>query len=146
MEINWSKIATEALVVIAPILAMAVIGWLTAGVRLVWAKAAEKLAYIKSKQPTLAYMLDEASRFAVRSAQQIQLWIKKHPEIANEFIAAGETLEKALLKYAIGAANMYLKAHDWSLDLELIGASVQKALFDEFNNPQLKPLEQSPEG
>lgn len=112
MEINWSEILTAVLVALLPPIAVVLS-------RLAWAKGSELFRQVKEYSPDLADFLREASYFAVMAAEQMGLKDK--------------ALDKK--KYALSVAKKYiLENFGLAVDLELLDAAIEKAVWQEFNS------------
>lgn len=105
-----SSFVQNLLLAIAPFLASLVAAWLIAKTREAWAKA-------KEAEPDLVDTLR---------------WIAKQAVIAAE--QAGAASEFGGKKnYAIGVAEKYLEAKGINVDLDLISAAIEAAVWTEFN-------------
>lgn len=117
---NWNEILgavlQAVLIAILPTLAVAAFKWL-------WAKASTVWAELSERYPTVTDLLRQSACIAVSAAEQAG--------------AAGLITEKK--QYAIGIAEKWLAEHGVVLDLDLIDAAIEAALYDTIN--QYKKLE-----
>ena len=74
---------------------------------------------MKAEQPAVTDILAQSARIAVIAAEQ----------------AGAGKLSEEKKKYAIDYAEKWLKARGITLDLDLIAASIEAAVYKEFNAP-----------
>jgi hypothetical protein len=111
---DWNKILETVILVLVPILIPALVAYLLAQARKAWAQA-------KEAQPDLTYYLEQAASFAVAAAEQLKL--------------AGIINDKKA--YALQIAEEYLVAKDVTIDLHLIDAAIEAAVWQELNQAKL---------
>jgi hypothetical protein len=111
---NWNEILgavlQAVLIAVIPTLAAAAFKWL-------WAKASTVWAELSERYPTVTDLLRDAARVAVQAAEQQG--------------AAGLITDKK--KYALEIAEKWLAEHGVVLDLDLVSAAIEAAVFDELN-------------
>jgi hypothetical protein len=105
------KIGEQVLLNVAPILAVALLGWLFAQGKLAWARA-------KAYAPDWAEAVESAADLAVKAAEQSKL--------------AG--LIESKKDYALEIAEQWLKARGVKVDLHLLDAAIEKAVNENFNH------------
>ena len=94
-----------------PIVAVAIISVLVSWAKLLWVKA-------KSWNPDTTYLLEEAAKVAVTAAEQ----------------AGAAKLISDKKAYAMDIAERWLAEHGIHLDIELIDAAVEAAVYKQFNS------------
>jgi len=94
-----------------PIVAVAVIGALVSWAKLLWEKA-------KSWNPDATDLLEEAAKVAVTAAEQ----------------AGAAKLISDKKAYAMDIAERWLAEHGIMLDIELIDAAIEAAVYRQFNS------------
>jgi len=94
-----------------PIVAVAIISVLVSWAKLLWQKA-------KSWNLDATYLLEEAAKVAVTAAEQA---------------GAAELIEDKK-SYAMDIAERWLAEHGIHLDIELIDAAVEAAVYQQFNS------------
>ena len=112
----WVDLLENLLIYFLPILASALLAYLYAQFRLAWAK-------FKAIKPDVAWMLEQAAAMAVKAAEQAG--------------AAGYIHDKKL--YALMVASKWLKANGVPLDMDLIDAAIEAAVFEELNRERKLP-------
>lgn len=112
MEINGilSAMAQSVLEFILPILAVSLVSFLIAKAKETWEKA-------KDWNPSVTLLLEQSVKVAVRAAEQAG--------------AAGLIHDKRA--YAFDVAEKWLKARGVTLDIDLIYAAIEAAVYKEFN-------------
>jgi len=111
---DWNKILETIILILIPILIPVLVAYLAALTRKTWAQA-------KQAQPDLTYYLEQAASFAIAAAEQLKL--------------AGIITDKKL--YALQVAEDYLTAKGVTIDLHLIDAAIEAAVWQELNQPKL---------
>ena len=111
-----SKVIEAILIAILPPLVVALITFLIAKAKEVWARA-------KQWNPTVTEYIEQAARFAVQAAEQ----------------AGAAKLIKDKKEYAIQIAEAWLEANHITTDLHLIDAAIEKAVLELFNSDDEKP-------
>ena len=111
---DWNKILETIILILIPILIPVLVAYLAALTRKTWAQA-------KQAQPDLTYYLEQAASFAIAAAEQLKL--------------AGIITDKKL--YALQVAEDYLSAKGVTIDLHLIDAAIEAAVWQELNQPKL---------
>ena len=121
VHIDWGAVLTPVLQYLLPILAVALITWLSA-------KAAQEWSWFKSKYPMWASVLEEIAPIAVGAAEQLRL--------SGKLPTA-----QAALDYATQAVQLYLNAHGLKdLDVKLIVTAIENAVLKlPPTTPQLAP-------
>jgi hypothetical protein len=104
-----AKVGEQVLLAVLPLLAVALAGWLVAQGKLAWVRA-------KEYAPNLMGALAEAAAFAVQAAEQSKL--------------AGLIVDKKA--EALTVAELYLQSLGFKVDLHLIDAAIEKAVFEAF--------------
>jgi hypothetical protein len=97
-----------------PIVAVAIISALVSWAKLLWAKA-------KSWNPDTTDLLAEAAKVAVTAAEQ----------------AGAAKLISDKKVYAMDIAERWLEQHGIRLDIELIDAAIEAAVYQQFNSKNL---------
>jgi len=112
METNiiLSAVLQSLLEFLLPIVAVAVIGALVSWAKLLWEKA-------KSWNPDATDLLEEAAKIAVTAAEQV---------------GAAKFIDKKV--YAMDIAERWLAEHGIMLDIELIDAAIEAAVYRQFNS------------
>lgn len=105
-----SAVVQSLLEFLLPIVAVAVISALVSWARLLWEKA-------KSWSSDATDLLEEAAKIAVTAAEQ----------------AGAASLINDKKAYAMDIAERWLEQHGIHLDIELIGAAVEAAVYRQFN-------------
>lgn len=118
MEINviLSSVLQSVLEFILPILFVSLAGFLVAKAKETWAKA-------KDWNPSATGLLEQSVKVAVLAAEQAG--------------AAGLISDKRA--YAFSVAEKWLKARGVTVDIDLIYAAIEAAVWDEFNKDKPKP-------
>ena len=119
MEANeiLSAVVQALLEFLLPIAAVAIISAIVSWAKLLWTKA-------KSWNPDATYLLEEAAKVAVTAAEQ----------------AGAAYLINDKKAYAMDIAERWLAEHGIHLDIELIDAAVEAAVYRQFNSE--KPAEE----
>lgn len=116
MDKFWSEFLQSLLIAILPVLASMLVAVLGAQFKLLWAKA-------KSYNPDMTDMLEWAARIAVHAAEQAG---------AAELI----TDKKA---YALDVAEKWLATKGLQIDLDLLDAAIEAAVYEEINKDKFLP-------
>ena len=112
-----SKFAQEFLSIVLPVLAS-----LLAGLVIAWIK--KVIEQVKAKMDErFIWLLDEAVRVAVLSAEQVNL--------------AGFIEDKK--DYAIGVAEKWLAERGYKIDLGVLADRIEAAVMEEFNKGRVAP-------
>ena len=111
----WYKLIENVLLAFLPVLASLAVGALYAWARKTWAQ-------FKEHSPDIAYILEEAASMAVMAAEQAG--------------AAGYITEKK--EYALGIAQAFLNAKGIKIDLALLDAAIEAAVFKELNSNKIQ--------
>ena len=113
METNiiLSAVLQSLLEFLLPIVAVAVIGALVSWAKLLWEKA-------KSWNGDATTLLEEAAKVAVTAAEQ----------------AGAAYLINDKKAYAMDIAERWLEQHGIMLDIELIDAAIEAAVYKQFNS------------
>lgn len=112
-----SKFAQEFLSIVLPVLAS-----LLAGLVIAWIK--KVVEQVKAKMDErFIWMLDEAVRVAVLSAEQVNL--------------AGFIEDKK--DYAIGVAEKWLAERGYKINLAVLSDRIEAAVMEEFNKGRVAP-------
>ena len=109
-NIILSAVLQSLLEFLLPIVAVAVIGALVSWAKLLWAKA-------QSWNPDTTDLLEEAAKVAVTAAEQ----------------AGAAYLINDKKVYAMDIAERWLEQHGIMLDIELIDAAIEAAVYEQFN-------------
>ena len=112
----WSALLQNLLMAFAPVIASLVAAWLIAQIKLIWAKA-------KAARPDVIDTLEWAARTAVAAAEQ----------------AGAAQLIDDKKEYAMAVADAWLRAKGLDLDLDMISAAVEAAVWQEINRDKDKP-------
>ena len=115
MDTFWAELLQKMLVAILPIVASAVVGLLYTMIRAKWAE-------FKGNQPQWGYAIEQAASLAIKAAEQAG--------------AAGYVDDKK--KYALDVAERWLKLNRVPIDLDLIDAAIEAAVFKELNQDKSK--------
>jgi len=107
-----SLFVEKVLLAFAPLLASLAVAWLLTKVRQAWME-------FKSLHGGEAWILEEIALVAVKAAEQANL--------------SGQIEDKK--DYAVAVAMEWLKARGLKIDLSVIDAAIEAAVFDEFNKP-----------
>jgi hypothetical protein len=122
-EINWnellSTVVQAVLMIVLPVLAKYVVEWLKA-------KSALLAAQAKDYSPDLGSAIEYAVKIAVAAAEQLGI---------NDEINSKK-------EYAIDAAQRWLSAQGWEVDVELIAMAIEARVL-ESGYPHNQP---TPEG
>jgi hypothetical protein len=105
-----SVFAQKFLEAALPVLASLLAAWLVAKIRQAWSQ-------LSAKDPELAYWLSSGADMAVNAAEQAQL--------------AGLISDKKI--YALGVLEKYLAEHGVKLDLVVMSAAIEAAVWTEIN-------------
>ena len=111
-----SKVIEAILIAILPPLVVALITFLIAKAKEVWARA-------KQWNPTVTDYIEKAARFAVQAAEQ----------------AGAAALIEDKKQYAIQIAEAWLVANHITTDIDLIDAAIEKAVLELFNSEEETP-------
>jgi hypothetical protein len=111
-----SKVLEAILIAILPPLAVALVSFVIAKAKEVWARA-------KQWNPTVTEYIEQAARFAVQAAEQ----------------AGAAELIKDKKEYAIQIAEAWLVANHITTDIDLIDAAIEKAVLELFNSGDETP-------
>jgi hypothetical protein len=114
-----SQVITAVLIALLPPLAVAAIRFLWAQGKLVWEKA-------KTWNPAVTALIEQAAQFAVIAAEQ----------------AGAAKLITDRKAYALKVAEAWLAERGLTIDLDLLDAAIEKAVYDEFKSdkPRLPAL------
>lgn len=115
MDDFWYKLIENLLIAFLPVLASLAVGALYAWARKTWAQ-------FKEHSPDIAYILEEAASMAVMAAEQAG--------------AAGYITEKK--EYALGIAQAFLNAKGIKIDLALLDAAIEAAVYKELNSNKIQ--------
>lgn len=107
----WAAFVQNLMLTFAPVLASLVAAWLIA-------KTKEALAKAKDAEPDLVDTLSWIAKQAVRAAEQ----------------AGGKQVLGDKKEYALTVAEQYLQAKGMNIDLTLISAAIEAAVWTEFND------------
>jgi hypothetical protein len=107
---DWNKILETVIMVLIPVLIPALVAYLIALTK-------KALAQAKAGKPDLMFALEEAAKFAVQAAEQSQL--------------SGLITDKKA--YALQIAEDYLVSKGVKLDLHMIDAAIESAVWTELN-------------
>ena len=133
-------IIQKVLEIVVPLLFLSLIALVGSAAKWVWAKAGVLVETVKFNHPTLNSLINEAAQFGVIAAQQIQKAMKDHPEIYTDIQSAVWSEALYLKNYAVEAAKKQLAVNGVTgIDVDLIAAAVEKALFEKYNDPALQP-------
>ena len=110
MENVLSAVLQKLLEYFLPILAVALVGFLAAKIKYY-------LAESKAWNPKITSLLEEAAVFAVMAAEQ----------------AGAAELIESKKEYAFDIAERWLEQHGIMLDIELIDAAIEAAVYKQFN-------------
>ncbi|NMC54980.1 MAG: hypothetical protein GYA48_15240 [Chloroflexi bacterium] len=116
-EAFLSEFVQQLLLYILPILAAALASWLIVQV-------SKGLAELKAVRPDVYRDLMWVAKGVVQAAEQSG--------------AAGLITDKK--KYAINIAEKWLATKGWNIDLDLIDAAVEQAVWDEINKYKALPI------
>ena len=106
-----SALLQNLILAFAPVLASLITAWLIAQIKLVWQKA-------QNARPDLMDQLEWAARTAVSAAEQ----------------AGAAKLIEDKREYAIGVAGMWLNSKGLNVDIEMIEAAIEAAVWSEINS------------
>ncbi len=109
-NIVFSAVLQKLLEVFLPILAVTIVGFLIAKIKY-W------LAEAKAWNPDITELLEQAVKFAVTAAEQAG---------ASKLIEDKKT-------YAFDVAERWLELHGIKIDLDLIDAAIEAAVYEKFN-------------
>jgi len=107
-----SVFVEKVLLAFAPILASLAVAWLLAKVRGAWVE-------FQDLHGGEAWVIKEIANIAVKAAEQANL--------------SGQIEDKK--DYAVAVAMEWLQARGLKIDLSVIDAAIEAAVFDEFNKP-----------
>lgn len=110
MDSFWSDLLEKLLVAFFTLVTPMVVAFLFAQFKLVWAR-------FKAEKPDMAWMLEQAASLAVNAAEQ----------------AGAESYFKDKKAYALDVAQKWLSAQGVDIDLSLIDAAIEAAVYEEFN-------------
>jgi hypothetical protein len=116
MDEFWMNYLQYFLGLAAPVVAAATF-------RLLWALGSKAWAEFKEAQPSIAWNLETAASFAVKAAEQAK---------ASDYIQDKKT-------YALDIAEKWLAARGFPVDLDLLDAAIEAAVYDEFNRSKESP-------
>jgi hypothetical protein len=111
MENFWSDFLQNLVLAAVPIVVPFVIALLVAKIRLAWLQV----------DPNITYVLVQAAEFAVTAAEQAG---------ASQYI-------KDKKAYALEIAQAWLDANKIKVDLALIDAAIESAVYNEFNKEKI---------
>ena len=113
MEIDWMKLLSTVLQLVVaavlPVLAAAAVSW----VKIQWKK-------FQANNRDVSYEIENAVAIAVKAAEQLGL--------------NGAIDDKK--KYALDIAEKWLAANGLTIDLDVIDAAIESAVFEQFNKPE----------
>ena len=112
----WSGLLQNLIMAFVPVLASMLTAWLIAQTRLVWQK-------FRNAQPDITDQVEWAARTAVSAAEQ----------------AGAAKLIEDKREYAIGVADMWLNSKGLKVDIEMIEAAIEAAVWSEINQNKPKP-------
>lgn len=116
MELDFlSKFLQEVALGMAPVIAVALIGVLIALFKKLWAQAKEAM-------PQATDQIEWAATVAVKAAEQAG-WL---------------TLAADKKAYAIDIVEKWLASKGLSIDVDVIDAAIEAAVWEEFGSPQAK--------
>lgn len=118
-ETFWIEFAQKLLLAFLPVIASMLTALLYALFRKYWAE-------FKNNKPDLAWAIERAASMAVKAAEQA---------------GAAEYIDNKK-QYALDTAEKWLTAQGLPIDLDLIDAAIEAAVYEEFNKdkqPQPKP-------
>lgn len=121
MDEFWMKLIQNILLAFLPVIASLAAGALYSWLRKTWAE-------FKAAKPDVAWILEQAAAMAVQAAEQAG--------------AAGFIKDKK--EYALGIAQLYLDSKGLKIDLALLDAAIEAAVFAEFNKNKPKPAAELP--
>ena len=107
-----SAMLQSVLSYLLPVLAVALTGFLVAKIKEAWARA-------KVWNPDITELLENAAKFAVTAAEQ----------------AGAAQLIDDKKKYAFEIAEQWLALHGVKLELGMIDAAIEAAVYKQFNQP-----------
>ena len=120
--IDWTVILSQVLqavlIVVLPPLAVFVVKFLEAKIKVLWEEA-------KAWSPTITQLIEQAARFAVVAAEQ----------------AGAAKLIEDKKKYAIKIAGEWLLEHGVDVNLDLVSAAIEKAVLEYFHPDRLAVLD-----
>lgn len=105
-----SAVLQSVLGYVLPLLAVSLTGLVVAKIRETWRR-------IEMKRPDLTYEVMKVTRLAIAAAEQ----------------AGAANLINDKKKYALNIAEKWLSDAGIKIDLDLISAAIEAAVFDEFN-------------
>jgi len=105
-----SKVVQGILLAIAPVLAAYVTSWVIAKARMMWAA-------FKAENNNYAFILEELAHIVVKAAEQSEM--------------AEHITEKK--DYAVQTLQLWMEAQGYNVDLAVIEAAIEAAVYDEFN-------------
>ena len=105
-----SEIVQGILLAIAPVIAGYAASWLIAKSRMMWAA-------FKAENSNYAFILEELAHIVVKAAEQAE-------------VAENITEKK---DYAVQTLQMWMEAQGYNVDLAVIEAAIEAAVYDEFN-------------
>lgn len=104
-----SKLVEGVLLALAPVMAGYIASWLIAKARMAWSE-------YKAQHVDYAYMLESIARIAVKAAEQAQI---------------AELIEDKK-SYAVQTVQAWLDEKGFKIDLLVIEAAIEAAVYDEF--------------
>ena len=105
-----SAMLQSVLTYLLPVLAVALTGFLVAKIKSLWAEA-------KAWNPEITTLLEQAATFAVLAAEQ----------------AGAAELIESKKAYAFDIAERWLELRGVHIDLDLIDAAIEAAVYEQFN-------------
>lgn len=120
--VDWNVILSQVLqavlIVVLPPVAVFVVKFLEAKIKVLWEEA-------KAWSPTITQLVEQAARFAVVAAEQ----------------AGAAQLIQDKKAYAIKVAGDWLLEHGVDVNLDLVSAAIEKAVLEYFHPDRLAVLE-----
>lgn len=113
MEWNdiMSAVLQSLLQYFLPLLVVAILGFIIAKIKLLWAQA-------KDWNPSITSLLEQAVKFAVTAAEQ----------------AGAAKLIEDKKSYAFEVAEKWLALRGLTVDIDLIDAAIEAAVYEQFNS------------
>ena len=110
----WYKLLQDVVVLAVSAIAPALFALIVVLIR-------KKFAEFKNLYPDYGYLIEQAASFAVKAAEQSNF--------------AGLIEDKK--EYAIGVAQEYLNAHKVKIDVAVIEAAIESAIYSEMNKERI---------
>jgi hypothetical protein len=110
----WYKLLQDVLVLAVTAIAPALFALIVVIIR-------NKLADLKVKYPDYSYILEQAAKFAIQAAEQADF--------------AGLIKDKK--EYALSIAQKYLDDHKVKIQLDVIDAAIESAIYAEMNKDRI---------